>query len=157
MERLGVTTEAIRDCAHPAVPPTRPARDDMPPMSAEATCAVDGAAHHATTASPDSPSPEIRIEHLLFVLALDAGGRARRVLKDLGTDIAAIKRELECYVTGKPCRRRKRWKRPATTGRAFSFCGRWEKVAERLVAGPGVHICGGCVALATDILRGEAA
>ena len=81
----------------------------------------------------------------------------RRVLNELGTDIAAIKRELECYVTGRPRRRGARWKRPATAGRACSFCGRSEKIAGRLVAGPGVHICGGCVALATDILRREAA
>src|SRR5438552_8851147 len=87
-----------------------------------------------------------------------AGGRARRVLNVLGTDIAAIKRELECYVTGKPRRRGSRWKRPAArAGRACSFCGRSEKIAGRLVAGPGVHICGGCVALAADILRREAA
>jgi ClpX C4-type zinc finger/Clp amino terminal domain, pathogenicity island component len=100
----------------------------------------------------------VRTEHLLFVLALDAGGRARRVLNDLGTDIAAIKRELECYVTGKPRRRGSRWKRPAgNAGRACSFCGRSEKVAGRLVAGPGVHICAGCVALAADILRRDVA
>jgi ATP-dependent protease Clp ATPase subunit len=38
-----------------------------------------------------------------------------------------------------------------------SFCGRPEKVAGRLVAGPGVHICGNCVALAGQILHPEAA
>ena len=163
LERLGVTTDAILDAAHrlfgpPGAPPDSEARDDVPPMSAEATCAVDAAAHHAATASPDSPCPQVRTEHLLFVLALDPGGRARRVLNDLGTDIAAIKRELECYVTGRPRRRGSRWKRPAArAGRACSFCGRSEKIAGRLVAGPGVHICGGCVALATDILRREAA
>lgn len=126
-------------------------------MSAEATCALNVAAHHVVAASPDSAHPEVRTEHLLFVLALDMGGRARRVLGDLGTDVAAIKRELECYVTGKPRRRGSRWKRPAGAGRTCSFCGRSEKVAGRLVAGPGVHICGGCVALAGEILHREAA
>jgi hypothetical protein len=169
LEHLGVTTDAIRDSAQRLFnPPDSPADStsadnsgtdvDGPPMSVEATCAIDAAAHHAATASPDSPHPEIRTEHLLFVLALDPGGRARRVLNDLGTDIAAIKKELACYITGNPRRRGGRWKRPtATAGRACSFCGRSEKVAGRLVAGPGVHICGNCVALAGQILDREAA
>jgi ATP-dependent Clp protease ATP-binding subunit ClpA len=158
LERLGVTAEAILGSGHRLFgPPSGGPGEHVPPMSAEATCALDGAARHVVAASPDSPSPQVRTEHLLFVLALDAGGRARRVLNDLGTDIAAIKRELECYVTGKPRRRGSRWKRPGAAGRACSFCGRSEKVAGRLVAGPGVHICGGCVALGADILRREAA
>jgi ATP-dependent Clp protease ATP-binding subunit ClpA len=157
LERLGVTTDAILAAAHHLFGPPGPAAAGVPPMSAEASCAVDGAARQAATISPESPRPEVRTEHLLFVLALDAGGRARRVLGELGTDIAAIKRELECYVTGKPRRRGSRWKRAAAPGRACSFCGRSEKVAGRLVAGPGVHICGGCVALAADILRRDAA
>jgi hypothetical protein len=159
LERLGVTIEAILESGHRLFgpPPGQPA-EHVPSMSAEATCAVDAAARYAVTTSPDSPRPEVRTEHLLFVLALDMGGRARRVLNDLGTDIAAIKRELECYITGKPRRRGSRWKRPAgAVGRACAFCGRSEKVAGRLVAGPGVHICAGCVALAADILRREAA
>jgi ATP-dependent Clp protease ATP-binding subunit ClpA len=168
LERLGVTTDAIRDSARrlfdlPVMPPgsTPPdgtARDDRPPMSTEATCALDAAAHQALKTSPDSPRPEVRTEHLLFALALDPGGRARRVLNDIGTDIAAIKRELECYITGKPRRRGSRWKGSASkVGRTCSFCGRPEKVTGRLVAGPGVHICGGCVALAGEILDREAA
>jgi len=168
LERLGVTTEAIRDSARrlfdppgtapDSRPPDSTVRDDLPPMSTEATCALDAAAHQALKASPDSPRAQVHTWHLLFVLALDPGGRARRVLGDMGTDIAAIKRELECYVTGKRRRRGSRWKRPAgNAGRTCSFCGRSEKVAGRLVAGPGVHICGGCVALAGEILHREAA
>jgi hypothetical protein len=159
LERLGVGADAILDAAHRLFGPPGPAAIAVPPMSAEAICAVDAAAHQAVTTGPDSPSPQVRTEHLLFVLALDPGGRARRVLNDLGTDIAAIKRELEYYVTGKSRRRRgSRWKRPtATAGRACSFCGRSEKIAGRLVAGPGVHICGGCVALADQILHRDAA
>ncbi len=159
LERLGVTTDAILASGQRLFGPSpgQPA-EHVPPMSAEATCAVDAAARHAVTTSPDSPCPEVRTEHLLFVLARDMDGRARRVLNDLGTDIAVIKRELECYVTGRPRRRGSRWKRPAAaSGRACSFCGRSERVAGRLVAGPGVYICAGCVALAADILRREAA
>jgi hypothetical protein len=157
LEHLGLTSEAIHDSTQRLFGPTGPARDDVPPMSGEATSALDAAARHALTASPDSPCPEVGTEHLLFVLAFDPGGRARRVLNDLGIDIAAIKRELSCYVTGNPRRRVGRWKRPAaTTGRACSFCGRPEKIAGRLVAGPGVHICGARVALAGQILQREA-
>src|SRR5258708_2304609 len=67
-----------------------------PPRRFEATCEMDGGTHHEAPANPDAPHPEVRTEPLLFVLALDAGGRARRVLNDLGTDIASIKRDLEC-------------------------------------------------------------
>jgi ATP-dependent Clp protease ATP-binding subunit ClpA len=157
LERLGVTAEAILDSGHRLFSaPGRPG-ENVPPMSMESTRAVSAAAHHAGITSRDAACSEVRTEHLLFVLALDPGGRARRVLNDLGTDIATIKRELDCYVTGKPRRRGSRWKRPAgNTGRACSFCGRSERVSGGLVAGPGVHICGGCVALAGEILHGEA-
>jgi hypothetical protein len=156
LERLGVTIDAMLGSAH---------RLFGPPGETVRTCPHAGRGHLRAGRRrpprgdrPDSPSPEIRTEHLLFVLALDPGGRARRVLGDLGTDIAAIKRELECYVTRKPRRRGSRWKRPtAASGRSCSFCGRSEKVARRLLADPGVHIRGGCVALAAQILRAEAA
>jgi ATP-dependent Clp protease ATP-binding subunit ClpA len=157
LERLGVSADAILRAGHRLFGPPGPAREEVPPLSVEAAEAQDSAARLAATGSPDSSSPEVRTEHLLFVLALDAGSRSRRVLNELGTDIAFIKRELDCYVTGKPRRRGARWKRPAVVGRSCSFCGRSEKIAGRLVAGPGVHICGGCVALAADILRSEAA
>jgi ATP-dependent Clp protease ATP-binding subunit ClpA len=156
LERLSVTTDAILTVAHRLFGPPGPATDGIPPPSVEATRALDAAARHAATIGRDPTSSEVRPEHLLFVLALDAGGRARRVLNELGTDIAAIKRELECYVTGTPPRRGSRWKRtPAAHGRTCSFCGRAENVSGRLVAGPGVSICGSCVALAADILREE--
>jgi hypothetical protein len=155
LERLGVSVQAIHEAAHRLFGPTGPARDEVPPLSQEATCALDSAARHASTATPDSPCPQVRTEHLLLVLALDLGSRARRVLNDLGTDIPGIKRELACYVGDRPRRRAGRWKRPAAVGRSCSFCGRSEKVAGHLVAGPGVHICAACVALAGQILDRE--
>jgi ATP-dependent protease Clp ATPase subunit len=33
-----------------------------------------------------------------------------------------------------------------------SFCGKSQHAVKRLIAGPGVHICDGCVALCWDIL-----
>jgi ClpX C4-type zinc finger len=36
-----------------------------------------------------------------------------------------------------------------------SFCGKAEHQVRRLIAGPGVFICDGCVALCTEILAAE--
>lgn len=155
LERVGVTAEAVRDAAHRLFGPGGSPLEDLPPMSDEAICALDVAARQALAADPDSASPQLRTEHLLLALALDPGGRARRVLNDMGTDIAAIKRELERYVTCRPRRRAGRWKRTRTTTPTCSFCGRPEKVAGRLVAGPGVYICQACVALSAQILDRE--
>jgi ATP-dependent Clp protease ATP-binding subunit ClpX len=35
---------------------------------------------------------------------------------------------------------------------ACSFCGRPETEVAKLVAGPGVYICDGCVQLASDVI-----
>jgi ATP-dependent Clp protease ATP-binding subunit ClpA len=152
LERVGVTGEAIREAAHRLFGLAGPAREDAPPMSQEATDALAAAARQAVVASPDSPYPEVRTEHLLSVLVSDPGSRARRVLNGMGTDIAAIKRELDCYVAGGPRRRAGRWKRSPAPGPSCSFCGRSQKIAGRLVAGPGVHICAACVDLAGQVL-----
>jgi ATP-dependent Clp protease ATP-binding subunit ClpA len=158
LEQLGVTSDAIHDASHRLFGPPGHARDEPPPMSSEAMTALQAAAYRAATATPDSPQAEVRTEHLLSVLALDPGSRARRVLNDLGVDIAALKRELARYVAGQPRQRASRWKRsPGNVGRSCSFCGRSEKVAGHLVAGPAVHICASCVALADQILCKRAA
>lgn len=39
--------------------------------------------------------------------------------------------------------------------RACSFCGKAEHRVGRLVAGPGVFICDGCVALCNEIIAAE--
>ena len=87
----------------------------------------------------------------MAVLAFDPGSRARRILNDLHVDIAAIKRELNCYLTLKPRHRRRTGRKPRNDS-ACSFCGRPATEAGQLVAGPGVWICASCVGLATDIL-----
>lgn len=156
LETQGVHAETIRDAAHRLFGLGGPPSQDAPAMSAEAVSALDSAARHAADSDPDSESPLLRTEHLLFALALDSGGRARRVLNDLGADIAGVRRELERYVSCPPRRRSGRWKRARTSsGAACSFCGRPKRVAGRLVAGPGVHICPACVALSADILERE--
>jgi ATP-dependent protease Clp ATPase subunit len=36
-----------------------------------------------------------------------------------------------------------------------SFCGKDQSVVDKLIAGPGVYICGECVALCNEILAGN--
>jgi hypothetical protein len=151
LEHLGVHAEQIRSASHDLFgPPTAASRDDIPPMSPEATCALDAAAQNAAANTTDTAPPEVRPEHLLAVLALDPGSRARRVLNELHVDIAAVKRELQCYISVHRARPARWWKR-RPTGHACSFCGR-TSTPDLLVNGPGIAICRRCVALATEIL-----
>ena len=151
LERVGVHAEQIRIASHDLFgPPAATLRADVPTMSSEATCALDTAAQNAAADTTSTAPPEIRPEHLLAVLALDPGSRARRVLNELQIDIAAIKRELLCHIAVNPTRPARWWKRRAP-GHACSFCGR-TSTPDMLVNGPGVAICRPCVALATEIL-----
>jgi hypothetical protein len=153
LEKLDVNATAIRDSSHRLFgAPTEP-QTASPSMSAEATCALETATHHATTSRGPTERDVVGTEHLLAVLTLDPGSRARRVLNDLHLDIVAIKRELSCHISLNPKPRRRRWwqHRPEATT-VCSFCGRPEAVSGRLVAGPGIHICATCVRLAADIL-----
>jgi ATP-dependent Clp protease ATP-binding subunit ClpA len=145
LDRLAVTAEAVAASAHRLVGPPQPPRagQDPPPLSAEAVCAIEAAAHHAQAAGDHGPVA-VGTEHLLWVLALDPGSRARRVLTDLGVDIAAIKKELACYVTGSPRPPRRFGRRRQAPTRTCSFCGTGETPARPLAHGPGVAICGTC-------------
>ncbi|GAA4474293.1 ClpX C4-type zinc finger protein [Phytohabitans houttuyneae] len=156
LERLGVHAEQIRTAAHNLFgPPTPTPSDNTPRMSTEATCALDIAAQHAAANTTGTTPPEVRTEHLLAALALDPGGRARRVLNELHVDIAAIKRELQCHISVNLTRPARWWKR-RSTGHACSFCGR-PSTPDQLVNGPGIAICRPCVALATEILAARQA
>ncbi len=91
------------------------------------------------------------------VLALDHGSRAHRILVDLGVDIAAVKKELACYLTlNPPHPRRFRRTRPTPTT-ACSFCGTPESPSRPLVHGPGVTICTVCAQRAAQNLAARAA
>ncbi len=151
LERLHVTPDSIRASSHRLFGAPSPAGEGAPPMSTEATCALDAAAHNATANAPETAPAEVRTEHLLAVLTLDPGSRARRVLNDLSVDIAAIKRELQCYITVNPTRPARWWKRRPPAQHSCSFCGRTTPTSQ-LVNGPGVTICAACVVLATEIL-----
>jgi hypothetical protein len=151
LERLDVSADAIRSASRRLFGEASSHNAD-PALSTEAACALETAAHTAATNAVD----EVRTEHLLAALALDPGSRARRVLNDLGVDLAAIKRELHCYLSVKQTRPARWWKRRAPHGEAgCSFCGRPESTAA-LVRGPGVAVCTSCVALANDILEKRA-
>ena len=148
LERLGVTVDGIRNASRRLFGDSSSHNEDLS-LSTEAVCALETAAHTATTNAVD----EVRTEHLLAAVALDPGSRARRVLNDLGVEIAAIKRELHCYLSVKQTRPARRWKRRAPRDEpGCSFCGRPESAAA-VVRGPGVAICMSCVALANDILE----
>lgn len=151
LERLHVTTDTARAATRRLFGSNREAATDQaPPLSAEAICALDAAARNAAAPQAGEP-PVVRTEHLLAALALDPGSRARRVLNDLGVDIAALKREVQCYVTVTPPRPPRWWKRHPTPGPTCSFCGRTNLPPGQLVTGPGVAICVACLDLANEV------
>src|SRR5215203_3518514 len=72
--------EAIRDSAQRLFGPALPATDGVPPMSAEAKCALDAAAHLARNNAPDSNDADggvVGTEHHLAVLAFYTARRPR--------------------------------------------------------------------------------
>jgi len=146
LEKIGIRADEVRRTAHAMFPGGGEPAGQVPPESAEAREAVDGAAALARRAGQDHVGPE----HLLGALALDPGSRARRVLGHLGASIPAIKRELECYMS--PERQRRRRRRGKAAGQQCSFCGRTAAGGTGMVAGPGVWICADCVKLAGKIL-----
>jgi ClpX C4-type zinc finger/Clp amino terminal domain, pathogenicity island component len=145
LEKIGIRADEVRRTAHAMFPGGGAPGEHLPPESAEAREAVEGAGALARRAGMDHVGPE----HLLGALALDPGSRARRVLGHLGASIPAIKKELECYLSPERQRRRRRGK-PA--GYQCSFCGRPAASGTGMVAGPGVWICADCVKLAGEIL-----
>jgi ATP-dependent Clp protease ATP-binding subunit ClpA len=149
LEKLGVRAEGVRGAARELFPGGGQPGELPPPESAEAAEAVRGAATLARRAGCGF----VGTEHLLGVLALDPGSRARRVLGTLGVSIPGIKKELECYLSPGTPRRRRRGK---VSEAACSFCGKPRAADLALVAGPGVHICAECVALCNQILAGAA-
>jgi ATP-dependent Clp protease ATP-binding subunit ClpA len=145
LEKLGIRADAARAAARELFPGSGQPGDQPPPDSAEARQAIQGAAGLARRAGHGY----VGTEHLLCVLALDPGSRARRVLGQLGASIPAIKRELACY-TGIGERHRRR--RGKAVQCACSFCGKQRSSDLPLVAGPGVWICAECIALCNEIL-----
>jgi hypothetical protein len=144
LDKLGITADAIATSTTRLFGPANPPADTAPPLSADAVCAIEAAAHHAQTRAEDPDNVTVGTEHLLAALALDHGCRAHRVLVDLGVDIATVKKELACYLALNPPRpRRFRRTRRATTA-TCSFCGATESPSRPLAHGPDVTICTVC-------------
>ena len=144
--RLGVGPERVREASDRLLSPAQVAGRRMV-GDGQAEAALAGARRLAA----DRGQNQLRGEHVLFVIGVDPGSSARRVLTDLGVSAAAVKKEIEACV-GAPPRRRRRFARDQ---RVCGFCGCAD--ADRpMVAGPGVFICAPCVALCAEILEREA-
>jgi ATP-dependent Clp protease ATP-binding subunit ClpA len=143
LDKLSVTADRITSSSRRLFGEPAGSSSDTPPLSAEAICAIEAAAHHAQAAAENPATVVVGTEHLLLVLALDPGTRARRVLVDLGVDIATMKKELACYAPGNPARAR-RFGRRRPRSATCSFCGTPESHPRKLIHGPGVTICETC-------------
>jgi ATP-dependent Clp protease ATP-binding subunit ClpA len=150
LDRLGVTRDAVKEASARLLAPRGDAgHDSLVIGDGEAESAVTAARRFAANRGHNMT----RTEHLLFVIAMDPGSSARRVLEDLGVGPARLKKELSDLIPSPPRsgRRGRRTGKPEQTGRACSFCGCSD--ADRImVNGPGVRICSECVILATDIV-----
>jgi hypothetical protein len=145
LDRLGVTRERVRDAAVRLFEPT--GGDGVRVVGdGEADAAVSSARRFAASRGQNLAGTE----HLLFMLALDPGSAARRVLNDLGVDPARVKKELNDVIPPPPRPGRRRGKARGE-GRVCSFCG-CADAHRPMVTGPGVWICRDCVALSTEIL-----
>jgi ATP-dependent Clp protease ATP-binding subunit ClpA len=156
LEQLGATRDKIREASHRLFEHAtdRPG-GGVPVFSAEAEAALAAAGQLATERTPDCAPIIVNTPQLLAVIATNPGSRARRVLNDLGVDVADIKRLLHCYINvprtpfGRRSRRGRGGKKQHDR---CSFCGHPRSEERRLVAGPDVWICAECVALCAEML-----
>jgi len=99
LEQLGATRDKIRDASrHLFDYPTSQALAAEPALSDEAEAALAAAEQLATERTPDCAPIIVNTPQLLAAIATNPGSRARRVLNDLGVDVADIKRLLHCYI-----------------------------------------------------------
>jgi hypothetical protein len=148
LQELGVRADAVRAAARELFPGGGGLPGGRPPQeSAEARETIRRAAVLAQRAGLD----QVGTEHLLAVLALDPGSRARRVLSHLGVSSTAIKRGIDGYVGPGKQRRRRR----GNGDLACSFCGKGQKQVKKLIAGSDAHICDECIDLCNEILADE--
>ncbi|GAB2972264.1 hypothetical protein GCM10023080_040440 [Streptomyces pseudoechinosporeus] len=155
LEKLGVTRDKIREASRRlfACPAGTAAGD--PVFSGEAQAALAAAEQLATERTSTCAPVVVNTPQLLAVIATNPGSRARRVLNDLGVDVADIKRQLHCYINVPRTvfgRRTRRKRRPEDPSVRCSFCGKPGGDERRLVAGPDVWICADCVTLCGEIL-----
>lgn len=153
LDRAGVTREGIRQSSARLFEPVVITCDD----GAERRVVGDGGADNALAIAHQMAArrcqSHVRTEHLLFALITDEGAASRRVLDDVGLDVASIKKELNEAIPPVPrCpHRRQRKGKCNPRDRACSFCGCTDP-DRPMAARPGVWICEQCVALAIGIL-----
>ncbi|HEY3261948.1 MAG TPA: Clp protease N-terminal domain-containing protein [Pseudonocardiaceae bacterium] len=152
LDRLDVTRDKVRDASARLFEPAVITAADGQERRVIGDGEADDAVQRARRLAAQRGQFEVRTEHLLFIIALDPGCAARRVLNDLDVDPARIKKELDHCLPPLPRPRRRLGK--GRTGRACSFCGCTDP-DRPMVAGPGVCICGECVQLSTSILRSQ--
>jgi hypothetical protein len=156
LEQLGVSRDKIRDASHRLFSyPSEPSHEGRIEFSAEAQAALAGAEQLATERTPTCAPVAVTTPQLLAVIATNPGSRARRVLNDLGVDVADIKRLLHCYINAPrtPFGRRPRRGRPGKKQTdCCSFCGHARSEERPLVTGPNVWICSECVEICREIL-----
>jgi ATP-dependent Clp protease ATP-binding subunit ClpA len=149
LDRLGVTRDKVREAGARLFEPT----GDNPRVvgDGEAEAILIRARRFAAQGGQNLAGTE----HVLFLLAMDPGSSARRVLNDLGVDAARLKKEMnECIPPRPRPGRRRRAGKVDPAVRTCSFCGCTDP-HRQMVSGPGVRICGECVALATDIIASQ--
>lgn len=98
--------------------------------------------------------PSIEPRHLLTALARESDGVAARVMTELsGQEKDLLGAALEIALKDEQGRSpvestpQGEWK--------CNFCGKGQQRVKKLIAGPGIFICDGCIGLCNDILRDE--
>ncbi|MGI3226138.1 ClpX C4-type zinc finger protein [Streptomyces sp. GTA36] len=156
LEELGVTRDKIREASRRLFEyPAGTARAGDPVFSSEAKAALAAAEQLATDRTPTCAPVVVNTPQLLAVIAANPGSRARRVLNDLGINVADIKHLLHCYINIPRTvfgRRTRHKRRPEDPSARCSFCGKPGNDERRLVTGPDVWICVDCVTLCGEIL-----
>lgn len=155
LEQLGVSRDKIREASRRLFTyPDAAAPTTNTVFSGEAQAALAAAEHLATERTPTCAPVVATTPQLLAVIATNPGSRGRRVLNDLGVDVADIKRLLHCYINVPRTALGRRSRRGGKRRQArCSFCGHPRSEDRRLVAGPDAWICADCVSLCQDILR----
>jgi ATP-dependent Clp protease ATP-binding subunit ClpA len=154
LDQLGVTRDKVRDTSLRLFEPAVITSGDGTERRVVGDGEADNAVLQARRMAARRGQSQVRSEHVLFVMALDPGSSARRVLNDLGIDSDQIKKELVDWIPPHPRSRRRLGKGRDRSGRACSFCGCTDP-GRAMVAGPGVWICGECLQLSASILRTE--
>lgn len=150
LDHLDITRDKVRDANTRLFEPADVTAADGQERRVIGDGEADSAVLRARRMAAHRGQHEVRTEHVLFIIALDPGCAARRVLNDLGVDPAAhIKKELAPCLPPPPRPRRRLGK--GRGGRSCSFCG-CTNPERPMVAGPGVWICTDCVQLSASIL-----